>query len=458
MSFPSDFRWGVATSSYQIEGAAQLDGRGPSVWDTFARTPGKVVNGENGDIACDHYHRYLEDIAIMKDMGVDSYRFSIAWPRLFPDGSKREQRGFDFYSRLVDGLLDAGIEPMVTLYHWDLPQTLQDKKGWANRDVVPLFTEFASETVKPLGDRVTNWLTLNEPWCFSWLGYMSGVHAPGVKDASHALAAAHHSVLAHAEASRAMRAIRSDIRTGIALNMTTYRVADPHHEESAKAAELLDAHINRWWLDAAFHGHYPKVLVDFYGDQLDALMLDGDAEKLKVQTDIVGVNYYCDSFVAPARPEDKPINDGGPHPFPQRINNSAPKPYTDMGWPITPQGLHELLVRIKRDWPEIEDIAITENGAAFDDGPGEDGVVRDARRVEYLRDHINSVRTAIEAGSPVKSYFAWSLLDNFEWAEGYAKRFGLVHVDFDTLRRTPKDSARFYSSVIDASRRVEALG
>ncbi len=447
--FPRDFNWGVATSSYQIEGAAQVDGRGESIWDRFCATPGKVVNMENGDVACDHYNRYPEDIQLMKDIGVNTYRFSLAWPRMFPTGDKnREQRGFDFYNRLIDALLEADIKPLATLYHWDLPQTLQDVGGWANRKTVDAFTDYAAAAAEAFGDRVQDWVTLNEPWCVSWLGYMSGVHAPGVKDLDHAVAAAHHTALAHAEATRAMKAVNPTIRTGIALNMSNFIVEDQNNAEIVELGQLMDSHINRWWLDASIHGQYPQNLVDFYGDKLQRVVLDGDMQKLKVEPEFMGINYYSDSFIGVPRPEDKPAGDGGPFPFPQRSNGTPLEPQTDMGWPVTPHGIKDLLLRVAKDWPEVTDIAITENGAAYPEEPDENGVVRDTRRVDYLDAHIENVGAAIEQGAPVKSYYAWSLMDNFEWAEGYAKRFGIIHVDFDTQKRTLKNSAKAYSAII----------
>jgi beta-glucosidase len=453
--FPKDFNWGVATSSYQIEGAAFEDGRGESIWDRFCATPGKVANSEDGLTACDHYHRYAEDIQIMKQLGVSTYRFSIAWPRLFPKGDEvREERGFDFYSRLIDELLANGITPMPTLYHWDLPQPLQDKGGWANRDTVGAFAKYAAAAVEAFGDRVQKWLTLNEPWCVTWLGYMNGVHAPGVQNLDHALAAAHHTALAHAEASRAMRAVRSDLKIGLALNMTNYRLEDENDASLAELGDLMDAQLNRWWIDAFLNGTYPKVLMDFHEQRLSNIIQPGDLDKLKVQTDFMGVNYYSDSFIGLPRETDNPLIEEGLFPFPHRMNGSAPAPYTDMGWPVTPQGLEDLLLRIARDWPEIEDIAITENGAAYDEEPDANGVVNDARRVEYLESHLAAAGRAIQKGAPLKSYYAWSLMDNFEWAEGYNKRFGLVHVDFKTLKRTIKNSGKAYSRIIGASRQA----
>ncbi|MFM6963008.1 MAG: GH1 family beta-glucosidase [Micrococcales bacterium] len=447
--FSKDFNWGVATSSFQIEGATKVDGRGESIWDRFCATPGKVANMENGDVACEHYTRYPQDVELMKEIGVNSYRFSLAWPRMFPVGDQqREQRGFDFYNKLIDELLEAGIQPLATLYHWDLPQTLQDKGGWANRDTVYAFADYAAAAVEAFSDRVQNWVTLNEPWCVTWLGYMSGVHAPGVKSLDDAVAAAHHTALAHAEASRAMKAVNPSIRTGIALNMTNYIVEDPQNAEIVELADLMDAEINRWWLDASIHGRYPQNLVDFFGDKLGKVVLAGDMDLVKVDSDFLGINYYADSFVGVPRAEDRPANDGGPFPFPHRSNGTPPEPLTDMGWPITPDGIKDLVLRVKRDWPEVTDIAITENGAAYPEGPDENGEVNDDRRCSYLESHIQALGEAIDLGAPVKSYYAWSLMDNFEWAEGYDKRFGLIHVDFETQTRTLKNSAKLYSRII----------
>ena len=449
MKFPEGFTWGTATSSYQIEGAAKQDGRGASIWDTFCATPGKVINGDNGDQACDHYNRFGEDIAIMKNMGLDAYRFSLAWSRMFPNGnSVREQRGFDFYNRLIDGLLEAGVQPMVTLYHWDLPQALQNHGGWANRDIVSQFADYAHAAADAFADRISNWLTINEPWCITWLGHQNGIHAPGIKNLDTSIAVAHHTALAHAEATRALRSVSSTIRTGAAVNMTNHRVAEGSSGEVHELAALADSQLNRWWLDAMVHGEYPQNLVEFYGSKLDRVIKPGDMDAVKIDSDFVGINYYNDNFLADPRPQDEPMNVSSPYPFPHRANGTPPGELTDMGWPITPNGLQDLLVRVGQDWPEIPELSITENGAAFDYEPNQDGEIIDTRRVEYLREHIAAVGEAIKAGVPVKSYFAWSLLDNFEWAEGYAKRFGIVHVDFKTLKRTPKASALEYQEIV----------
>jgi beta-glucosidase len=384
----------------------------------------------------------------MKDLGIDSYRFSIAWPRLAPQGdARREQRGYDFYSRLIDQLLEAGIKPLPTMYHWDLPQALQDKGGWANRDTAYRFAVYAAGLAEAYSDRVDKWITFNEPWCFTWLGYMSGVHAPGVQDLDQAIAAAHHSALAHAEGIRAFRSIDPDVIIGQTLNMTNYIVSDPTDPELMELASLQDAHINRWWIEAEQTGHYPQSLVDYYGERLQRVLLPGDEKLLKIDTDFLGINYYSDAFISTPGPDDKRAMDGGPHPFPQRASGKVPGPTTDMGWPITPEGIKNLLVRINRDWPQIKSLAVTENGAAYD-YPVENGEVNDHRRVAYLTSHLEQLSEAIDLGVPLDSYFAWSLLDNYEWAEGYRKRFGLVHVDFETQERIPKLSAKVYKDIV----------
>ena len=457
MDFPRDFRWGVATASYQIEGAAQEDGRGASIWDTFSKTPGKVANGDNGDVACDHYHRFEYDIAVMRELGVDSYRFSIAWPRLFPNGDAvRNEPGFAFYHRLIDALIDAGIEPVITLYHWDLPQALEDKGGWASRATVGAFEEYARACAEAFGDRVQRWITLNEPWCVTWLGYMNGVHAPGRTDLAATVAAAHHTAVAHAVGTRAIKSVRPSAEVGITLNMTNYIVAANADAEAFEASDLLDAQLNRWWIEAFTRGEYPAVLKTAFGDHLSNVFLPGDEEVLKADPDFLGINYYSDSFVASAKESDGTLADGGLFPYDVRADLSIPQEYrdnlTDMEWPVTPEGLGNLLSRVHHDWPQIPYLMVTENGAAYDDEPDASGEVNDKRRVSYLMDHIESMRQAAAAGVPVKAYFAWSLLDNFEWAYGYAKRFGLVHVDFTTQKRTLKASAFTYKGIIEGSR------
>ena len=453
--FPEDFLWGTATASYQIEGASNVDGRGVSIWDTFSKTPGKVVNGDTGDVACDHYNRFEEDIEIMKDLGVKAYRFSIAWPRLFPAGDTvREERGFDFYNRLINALLAADIEPMVTLYHWDLPQTLEDIGGWANRSVVDAFEIYAKACAEAFGDRVTNWITLNEPWCVSWLGYSIGVHAPGKKDFSLAIAAAHHTALAHAAGTRAIKSIRPHAQVGLTLNMTNNNIENPEDSEVLAFAQLSDENLNRWWIDAFSTGHYPQNLLDTYGDLQRGVIKAGDEALLKVDVDFLGINYYADGFVRSAKAEDKPYIEGGFMPFPQRVDTSAPAhlatSLTAMGWVVTPEGLGNLVTRVHNTWPHIPYLVITENGSSYEDVMV-DGEVNDIERTSYLTRHLESLQKAVSSGVPVKGYFAWSLLDNFEWAEGYAKRFGIVHVDYQTLKRTLKASGKKYREIVSGN-------
>jgi len=448
-NFPKEFIWGAATSSYQIEGAANIDGRGQSIWDTFSKTPGKVANGDSGDVANDHYHRYLADIALMQEMGIKSYRFSFAWPRLFPQGDHvREERGFAFYDRLINALLAAGIEPLATLYHWDLPQALQDKGGWVNRDIVKAFADYSTAVVEHFGDRVKKWSPINEPWVVSWLGYGIGIHAPGVKDRRSAFAAAHHTVLAHVASTNAMRAVRKDILTGPVLNQANSIADDPTDPIQQRALEIADAHQNRFWMDAFMYGRYPQILLDEYADELGGVIQKGDLESATVKNDFIGINYYFDNYIHASK-------DGGIQwhsiagLFDLAIDETPPGPLTDMGWPLTPFGLTQLLVRWhKEHGAALPDLYITENGCAYDDEPGADGLVHDQRRIEYLQTHLQAVSDAIAQGSPVKGYYEWSLMDNFEWALGYAKRFGIVHVDFQTQKRTIKDSGYWYAGVI----------
>ena len=448
-NFPQDFIWGAATSSYQIEGAANIDGRGQSIWDTFSKTPGKVANGDTGDVANDHYHRYLEDIALMKELGLKSYRFSFAWPRMFPNGDGvREERGFAFYDRLINALLDAGIEPLATLYHWDLPQALEDKGGWTNREIVQAFADYSTAVVEHFGDRVKKWTPINEPWVVSWLGYGIGIHAPGVKDRRAAFAAAHHTVLAHVASTKAMRAVRSDISTGPVLNQANSIADDPNEPIQKHALDIADAHQNRFWMDAFMKGSYPQILLDEYGDELTSVIKPGDLESATIKNDFIGINYYFDNFIHPSK--------GGANQwhsiaglFGLDIDETAPGPLTDMGWPLTPSGLTKLLVRWHKEYGSaLPDLYITENGVAYDEGISEDGKCHDQRRIDYLQSHLSAVADAIAQGSPVKGYYEWSLMDNFEWALGYEKRFGIVHVDFDTQKRTIKDSGFWYRDQI----------
>ncbi len=449
MNFPPDFLWGAATSSYQIEGAANEDGRGASIWDVFSKTPGKVANGDNGDIANDHYHRYPEDIALMKEIGLQGYRFSFAWPRMFPHGdSAREERGFAFYDRLIDSILEAGIEPLATLYHWDLPQSLQDKGGWVNRDIVNRFAEYSIAVVERFGDRIQKFTPINEPWVVAWLGYGIGIHAPGIKDRASAFAAAHHTVMAHAASTNAMSTVRSDILTGPVLNQANYIPDDVNDPFQAHTAEVLDAVQNRFWMDAFMYGTYPEILMKEFGSELGAVIIDGDLQAARVKNDFIGINFYFDSRVGPAVDGLDQWHSISSL-FGAASDETPRGPLTDMGWPLTPEGLENLLVRWhKEHGDKLPNLYITENGAAYDDGPDANGHIKDVRRIDYLRTHLKAVSHAISQGSPVKGYYQWSLMDNFEWALGYDKRFGIVHVDFQTQKRTIKDSGYWYRDQI----------
>ena len=389
----------------------------------------------------------------MKELGVKAYRFSIAWPRLFPQGdSVREERGFDFYNRLIDALVAAGIEPMVTLYHWDLPQALEDRGGWANRQTAYAFADYAAACANAFGDRVSTWITLNEPWCVSWLSYSMGIHAPGKKDYRAAVAAAHHTSLAHGLATRSLKAVNPAFKVGLTVNMTNYINESPGDPVVDEVIDLLDGNYNRWWVGGVQNGEYPATLLAAYGDLVDGVILPGDMDLVRCENEFLGVNYYRDEFVASARPEDLPLRDRAYMPFDQRVNLSLPERFTgkltDIGWPVTPHGIKDLVLRIHREWPGVKAMYITENGCAYGDGPDANGVVNDERRVDYLRAHLSEVSKAIEEGAPVRGYFAWSLLDNYEWAEGYSQRFGIIHVDYATQRRTIKASGYEYRKII----------
>jgi len=443
-TFPPGFRWGVATASYQIEGAVAEDGRGPSIWDTFCATPGKVANGDTGDVACDHYHRWEDDLELMQRLGVQAYRFSVAWPRVIPAGTGAiNAKGLDFYDRLVDGLLARGIEPFATLYHWDLPQPLQDAGGWPWRGIVEPFVAYADAVTRRLGDRVRGYATLNEPWCSAHLGYHFGEHAPGLRDPALALAASHHLLLAHGSALPAMRANAPGAMHGTVLNLYPVHPASPS-EADAAAARRFDGFFNRWFLDPLLLGRYPADLWAAYGDDARAVE-DGDLEVIARPLDFLGVNYYSRSIVAA-------------DPGPQGLTMAPPPPgaeRTEMGWEVYPQGLTELLVRLDRDY-DLPPVFITENGAAYPDAVGADGRVEDADRVRFLARHFAALADAVARGVDVRGYFAWSLLDNFEWSHGYDKRFGLVHVDYATQARTPKRSALWYADFIARQRAAAA--
>ena len=447
---PPSFRWGVATSSYQIEGAVAEDGRTPSIWDTFCRKPGAVVGGDNGDVACDHYHRMPQDVALIKSLGVDTYRFSVAWPRVQPGGrGPANQAGLAFYDRLTDELLAAGIDPWVTLYHWDLPQELEDAGGWPNRDTAYRFADYAMLVFDKLSDRVDNWTTLNEPWCSAWLGYYVGVHAPGRQDFGDAIAAVHHLLLGHGLATQRMRAAATrETKFGITLNMGT---ADPATDTVADrdAARRADGMGLRIYLDPLRKGEYPADMVADLAARGTAFPVqDGDLEVIATPFDVLGVNFYFGQDFS-GTDEHGNTHDADGHPVVRPILPAGPR--TAMNWPITAERFTRLLVRLSRDYPDLP-LVITENGAAFDDSADADGNVADDDRTAYLAEHIAAVAAARDLGADVRGYFAWSLLDNFEWAEGYAKRFGIVHVDYDTQVRTPKQSALWYRDTISRVR------
>jgi len=434
MSFPSEFVWGAATAAYQIEGAAKLDGRGESIWDRFCNTPGKVANGDTGDRACDHYHRWPEDLDLMAALGVRAYRFSIAWPRIQPDGrGPANRKGLDFYRALVEGMLERGISPLATLYHWDLPQRLQDDGGWASREVVDRFVEYAALVFDGLGDLVDTWITHNEPWVTAFLGYGYGVKAPGVADWPQALAAAHHVLLSHGRAVNAFRDEGGRGEIGITLDLT-------HVTGEPEAARRLDGHRNRWFLDPVLRGGYPADLVELYEERVGPLefVQPGDLEEIAAPIDFLGVNFYQPAVVRPSSVD-------GPLALEQVPSDG---PLTAMGWTVEPTSLTSLLVRLKRDYGDVP-LVITENGASYDD-PVPDGqaVIEDPERVAYLRGHIEAVERAVAAGVDVRGYYVWSLLDNFEWEHGYDRRFGIVAVDFENLERTPKRSALWYRDLI----------
>ncbi len=445
--FPSDFLWGAATAAYQIEGAVTADGRGPSIWDTFATVPGAVLGSVGGETACDHFHRYRQDVAQLGELGLPVYRFSTAWPRVMPDGRTVEPRGLAFYDRLVDELLGAGIRPLVTLYHWDLPQALQDRGGWCDRDIAARFTDYACTVYDRLGDRVADWTTLNEPFCSALLGYGSGVHAPGLRDAGAALVAAHHHLLAHGTATRALRDLGGPgQRLSIVLNLSP-ALADVDDHAHRDAVRRFDALHNRFFLDPVLGRGYPDdLLTDVaHVGALEPAIHAGDPAAIGAPVDWIGVNYYAPTRVVPADPAE-PSNCGLPGL--RGVDVLPPRgPLTSMGWEQHPESLTDLLVWLGKHCGGVP-LVVAENGAAFMDVVDPDGRVRDVSRTRYLAEHLRAVHTAIGRGVDVRGYLAWSLLDNFEWSFGYTQRFGLVHVDFDTQQRTVKDSGRFFAEVV----------
>ncbi|MFE2977213.1 GH1 family beta-glucosidase [Streptomyces sp. NPDC059258] len=435
-ALPADFTWGVATAAYQIEGAVAEDGRSPSIWDTFSHTPGKVDGGDTGDIACDHYHRVPEDIGLIKQLGADAYRFSVAWPRVVPGGDGPVNKaGLDFYDRLVDGLLEAGVTPFATLYHWDLPQVLQDRGGWTVRETSEHFAAYASQVVERLGDRVKDWATLNEPLCSAWIGHLEGRMAPGLTDLTAAVRASYHLHLGHGLAVKAIRAASSDARIGIVNNLSPIEPASTSEADRA-AARRADGHINRWWLDPILGRGYPQDMVEEYGVELP--VREGDLETIAAPLDWMGLNYYFRQIVT-ADPD-------GTAPRAKQVSVPGAR-LTHMDWEVHAEGLEQLLLRLTEKYG-VQRIYVTENGSAYEDVVAADGSVHDPERVRYLEEHLAACARAVAKGAPLAGYFAWSLMDNFEWAYGYDKRFGLVHVDYATQRRTVKSSGLRYAELV----------
>jgi beta-glucosidase len=449
MTFPREFFWGAATSAYQIEGATHEDGRSASVWDMFARQPGRTYLGQTGDIAADHYHRVEQDVRLMAQLGLNAYRFSISWPRILPSGTGGvNASGLDFYSRLVDRLLEHGIRPIATLYHWDLPLALYERGGWQERDTALAFAEYAEAVARRLGDRVQWWLTQNEPWCSAYLGYGAGVHAPGVQgDLAAAVTVGHHLLLAHGLAIPRIRAHAAGARVGAALNLFPIFAAD-QRPETLLAVQRADRFHNRWFLDPLYLGHYPAALFTDLGVAPPPIQ-DGDFTIIGEPTDFLGVNYY-NRWIVRGQAAEPGGMDGWPLGV-EYIQDTSHGALTEMGWEVYPHGLNMVLEELNRAYHPLA-LLITENGAAFPDEWRGDERVADAQRVAYLRDHLREVERAIEQGAPVIGYLVWSLLDNFEWAEGYSKRFGLIYVDFETQRRIIKDSGRWYAGFIAGQR------
>jgi len=434
--FPEGFLWGAATSAYQVEGSPLADGAGPSIWHRFTRTPWLVPSGDNGDVACDHYRLYEEDVRLMRELGLHAYRFSVAWGRVLPEGTGRvNEKGLDFYRRLVDALLENGIQPLVTLYHWDLPAALDDRGGWLNRDVAGWFAEYARVMFRALDDRVRTWATLNEPWVVTDGGYLHGALAPGHRNLFEAPIASHHLLLAHAAAVEAYRA-EGRHKIGLVVNLEPkYPASDS--EEDLAATRRADAYMNRQYLDPVFHGRYPDEMAEVFGEAWPDFP-SADLARIRQPIDFLGVNYYT-----------RNVTKFDPTALPVQASAVKQKrhAYTETAWEVYPEGLTDTLVWVKENYGDLP-LYITENGAAFYDPPTAHGELSDPLRVDYLRTHLQAAREAIERGVDLRGYFAWSLLDNLEWSLGFSKRFGIVHVDFETLKRTPKASARFYAEVI----------
>ncbi|MFF4852784.1 GH1 family beta-glucosidase [Streptomyces sp. NPDC001194] len=439
-ALPPEFAWGTATSAYQIEGAVAEDGRAPSIWDTFSHTPGAVDGGHTGDTACDHYHRWREDIALMRELGTNAYRMSVAWPRVVPGGDgPANAKGLAFYDRLVDGLLDAGITPSVTLYHWDLPQALQDRGGWPERATAEHFAAYAGIVAARLGDRVTQWATLNEPLCSAWIGHLEGRMAPGWTDLTAAVRSSYHLLLGHGLATQAVRAAAPGARIGIVNNLSTIEPATDGEADRA-AALRMDGHVNRWWLDPVHGRGFPADMREVYG--VDLPERPGDPAAIGAPLDWTGLNYYF--------PQTVTADPAGPAPYARQIDRPG-VPRTGMDWEVDANGLETLLMRLTEEYG-ARSIHVTENGSSYEDTVAPDGGVHDPERARYLTGHLAACARAARRGAPLAGYYAWSLLDNFEWAYGYDKRFGLVRVDYATQRRTIKTSGRRYAEVIAAHR------
>ncbi len=454
MNFPPGFLWGSATAAAQIEGAAHEDGKLDSIWDVFARVPGAVANGDTPEVAVDHYHRMPQDVALMKELGLGSYRFSTSWARVKPADGDVNRAGLSFYSRLVDELLEASILPWLTLYHWDLPEAVQETGGWANRDTAYRFRDYATAVHDVLGDRVTHWTTFNEPFCSSLISYASGEHAPGLQDPRAALAAVHHQHLGHGLATAALRALGAE-QIGITLNLTTAIPQDSTDPVDIEAARRVDGLWNRMFIEPVVLGAYPADLLEDVADYgLAEVVLPGDLEVIHQPIDFLGVNYYHDDQVS-GHPSEKKVVVPTDRPYASPFVGSEyvtfpPRdlPHTAMGWEVNPDGLRTLLLRLSAQYPTLPPLYVTENGVAFDDVVSADGRVHDPERTAYVHQHVQAISEAIEQGADVRGYFLWSLLDNFEWAWGFDKRFGIVHVDYDTQVRTVKDSGMAYSAII----------
>jgi beta-glucosidase len=455
-TFPTGFVWGAATAAFQIEGSTTVDGRSDSIWDEFCRRPGAVVAGDTGDPATDHYRRFDRDVALMAELGLGAYRFSIAWPRVRPNGGEVNDLGLDFYERLVDRLLENGISPWATFYHWDLPQTLEEKGGWANRDTAYRFADYAEAVLNRLGDRVPVWTTLNEPWCSAFLGYASGIHAPGRTEPAAAIAAVHHLLLAHGLGLAKIRELAPTADAGLTLNLFPVEPANPESPSDVDAARRVDGLQNRIFLDPVLRGAYPEdMLTDLAPFGLADRVHDGDLELISAPIDLLGVNYYRAHTVAAGLGEATGPSEWVGAGAVEFLSTGMPR--TDSGWEVQPPGLVDVLVRLHEEYPPIP-LHITENGAAYRDVIDPDGHIRDLERIAFLDAHLRAAYAAIEHGVDLRGYFYWSLLDNFEWAEGYAKRFGIVHVDFASQRRTPKQSAWWYAQVIADNGLRQAAG